>query len=451
MDDIVRVIEGYRRQRQSSGAVEFTHSLNQLEFNDERIQSIIRQRDEEINRLRESLRQVQVSGRSQPSAEQEGIIKVLRGEMDKLKTENNQLLTQVAQLGLSESYQQQIHDLQQRNLELEGEISQLRSDLYNKDQELRLMQQGLSFRREPDTRFQEIDLGQGQSGVAGSAVGQSRMISAPASSQGQSIVSMSRQEGNSRIQPTPVTSVIEPASGQGREGTQTGGASALGVGLSDKGKLSQSVYTTGKPGESMLQTGLYQSQAQRREAQEPSSRDYPQNRESLVTPYGQGAAGQQEGSYEVRLRMGQQGNVGGGSSYGLSQGGQSGVKGGELEGSGIRRYYAQPGGSTSRTGEISGGNSGVREGLTYSSAIREGSQASGSQSLYSSRQEGSRLGQPGQSIYADPKAESRIIPGTQTASSSARPAASRTPVETLKYESPSPAVSKLTESAIRKE
>jgi len=101
------------------------------------------------------------------------------------------------------------------------------------------LQQGLSFKREPDSRFQEISLG--QSDVR---QGQSN-LSVPASSASQNVMG------------------------------QAAGTSASGVGLSDKGKLSRSFY---KPGDSVMQTGLYQSQSQYRDLSQPYPRDSAQNR-----------------------------------------------------------------------------------------------------------------------------------------------------------------------------
>ncbi len=46
-----------------------------------------------------------------------------------------------------ESYKSQIQDLQGRNLQLEGEISRLKSENYNLENEKSLMMQNISFRR----------------------------------------------------------------------------------------------------------------------------------------------------------------------------------------------------------------------------------------------------------------------------------------------------------------
>ncbi len=69
------------------------------------------------------------------------------------------LLSKTSETGLIESYKTQIYDLQSRNLELESEISKLKSENYNYENERSIIMQNVSFRREPDSTFKEINLG----------------------------------------------------------------------------------------------------------------------------------------------------------------------------------------------------------------------------------------------------------------------------------------------------
>jgi len=66
-----------------------------------------------------------------------------------------------------------------------------------------------------------------------------------------------------------------------------------------------------------------------------------------VSPYWQSTGAQQGGNFGAGGQEGQS-NIGV-SSHLVSQTGQSSLRAGELGGSGIQSYYAQPG-STSRTG-----------------------------------------------------------------------------------------------------
>jgi hypothetical protein len=84
----------------------------------ERIESLLRQKDAEIVLLRDSLVQSRQRTTDQPAAQQDGIIKVLKGEIDSLRKENIALLGKSSEVGLVESYRQQITDLQGRNLQL---------------------------------------------------------------------------------------------------------------------------------------------------------------------------------------------------------------------------------------------------------------------------------------------------------------------------------------------
>jgi hypothetical protein len=106
--------------------------LGELAISDARIQSLIREKDAEILRLRDRIFAVEKSrsvGSTSDSANK--IIEVLRGENLKLKNELAQLHSLQGSAELIAGYKTEITNLQQRNLELEQTISNLRADLAN--------------------------------------------------------------------------------------------------------------------------------------------------------------------------------------------------------------------------------------------------------------------------------------------------------------------------------
>ena len=65
----------------------------------ERFESLLRQKEAEINMLKDRLA-VQQKGVAQSTLQEEGIIKVLKAENDNLRKENNVLLSQTSTTGL---------------------------------------------------------------------------------------------------------------------------------------------------------------------------------------------------------------------------------------------------------------------------------------------------------------------------------------------------------------
>lgn len=65
----------------------------------ERFESLLRQKEAEINMLKDRLA-VQQKGVTQSTLQEEGIIKVLKAENDNLRKENNVLLSQTSTTGL---------------------------------------------------------------------------------------------------------------------------------------------------------------------------------------------------------------------------------------------------------------------------------------------------------------------------------------------------------------
>jgi len=106
--------------------------LGELAVTDQRIQSLIRQKDEEIFRLRDKIFAFEkgriTSGHSEAANK---TIEVLRGENLKLKNEISVLQTEKGSASLLAGYREEIAELQARNLELEQTISNLKADLAN--------------------------------------------------------------------------------------------------------------------------------------------------------------------------------------------------------------------------------------------------------------------------------------------------------------------------------
>ncbi len=106
--------------------------LGDLAISDARIQSLIREKDAEILKLRDrifAIEKSKVSGASSESANK--IIEVLREENVKLKNTISQLQTEHGSAELVASLRAENLDLEQRNLQLEQENSNLTTDLFN--------------------------------------------------------------------------------------------------------------------------------------------------------------------------------------------------------------------------------------------------------------------------------------------------------------------------------
>jgi cell division protein FtsB len=106
--------------------------LGDLAISDARIQSLIREKDAEILKLRDrifAIEKSKVSGASSESANK--IIEVLREENVKLKNTISQLQTEHGSAELVASLRAENLELEQRNLQLEQENSNLTTDLFN--------------------------------------------------------------------------------------------------------------------------------------------------------------------------------------------------------------------------------------------------------------------------------------------------------------------------------
>jgi cell division protein FtsB len=106
--------------------------LGDLAISDARIQSLIREKDAEILKLRDrifAIEKSKVSGDSSQSANK--IIEVLREENVKLKNLISQLQTEHGSAELVASLKAENHDLEARNLKLEQENSDLSTELFN--------------------------------------------------------------------------------------------------------------------------------------------------------------------------------------------------------------------------------------------------------------------------------------------------------------------------------
>ena len=106
--------------------------LGELNVTDARIQSLLREKDAEIHRLRDRIFAVEKSHLSGVHSEASNkTIEILRGENLKLKNEIAVLQTEKGSGELLAGYRSEIEELQAKNLELEQIISNLKSDLEN--------------------------------------------------------------------------------------------------------------------------------------------------------------------------------------------------------------------------------------------------------------------------------------------------------------------------------
>lgn len=108
-----------------------TKMLGELAITDARIQSLVREKDAEILRLRDEIFRIGKKTSSTGSEAANKIIEVLRGENLKLKNALAELQTEHGSAELVASLKAENHDLEQRNLELEQQNSNLSTDLFN--------------------------------------------------------------------------------------------------------------------------------------------------------------------------------------------------------------------------------------------------------------------------------------------------------------------------------
>lgn len=126
-----------------SSAKESTYFLGDIEISDSRIQSLIRQKDAELVKLREELTSVsRLSSKFDNTAAHQKAMAVLQEENLKLKNEINGLQVKNGSPELITSYKEQIKSLNDRIHQLEQETSNLQSELMNlrNETEVRLSQ-----------------------------------------------------------------------------------------------------------------------------------------------------------------------------------------------------------------------------------------------------------------------------------------------------------------------
>lgn len=121
--NIFREIDSY-----SSGRIEATSYLGDLQISDIRIQSLIREKDMELNRLRDELTSIRkLKSTVTVSDTQTRTIQIMQDENAKLKSEINALRVERGSPELISSYKLQIQALNDRILELEQEKSNLKA------------------------------------------------------------------------------------------------------------------------------------------------------------------------------------------------------------------------------------------------------------------------------------------------------------------------------------
>lgn len=112
--------------------VERSFALGDLQIADQRIKSLIRQKDAEISLLRDQITKIQTTRVvSTVSEGQTEIIRVLQTENLKLKNEINDLRSSKGSEELVRQYREQVKEYEGRILALENEKSELTAKLSN--------------------------------------------------------------------------------------------------------------------------------------------------------------------------------------------------------------------------------------------------------------------------------------------------------------------------------
>lgn len=148
--------------------------LGELAVTDQRIQSLLREKDAQILQLRDRIFSIEKGriGGSNLEAHQKSI-DILREENLKLKNELSILRSEHGSVELIAGYKDEIISLQRRNLELEQEISNLKSDLsnYKKENEvgLRIYESNVKdsgiTRLDPTSPAQRYEVGSPDHGI----------------------------------------------------------------------------------------------------------------------------------------------------------------------------------------------------------------------------------------------------------------------------------------------
>jgi hypothetical protein len=115
--------------------------LSGLEVSDARIKSLIREKDAEIQLLKDQIIKIQTSRTITSSEGQGEIIRVLQMENLKLKNEINDLRLSKGSEELNKENQKEIKRLQGIILQLENEKSELSAQLFNLKNEYEVMSQ----------------------------------------------------------------------------------------------------------------------------------------------------------------------------------------------------------------------------------------------------------------------------------------------------------------------
>ena len=339
-----------------------------MEVSDLRIQSLLREKDAEILRLRDKIFEVEKSHIRGTSESSSQVIKVLQDENLKLKNENAGLRGQMGSAELISNYKSEIATLNGRILELEQEKSNLTTELSNlkREYEVRLQvyeenskilgyTQGDSLMRSPNVRSpvqqytvqspdysarmvqseykteeQERPEGQGTSRTYGLAdsghSGTSATRQAPSYQGTGTNMSGSYQGGQVTGTGMGTSSGI---GGSRYTGSGSGSGTGTGTGYTTQGF--QSTYQTGSGMQSSGSGSGYQSSTYR-----------PATYTSQTTYTGQSSGYTGQSGYTTGQKTGQTGYTTYGQGQGSQQGGnqQGSQQGGSQQGSGT--YYGSP-------------------------------------------------------------------------------------------------------------
>lgn len=150
--NIFREIDSY-----NGGKMESTAYLGDLKVTDSRIQSLIREKDAELARLRDELLALNKLKSTINNTEAHNrALQVIQDENAKLKTEINALKVDRGSSELITSYKQQIQALNDRILELEQEKSNLKAELLNLKNEYEVRLNVQSYNNQVDIKKSSV-------------------------------------------------------------------------------------------------------------------------------------------------------------------------------------------------------------------------------------------------------------------------------------------------------
>ena len=352
-------------QYQQSGAYEPVRDLLDLNITDQRIQSLIREKDAEISQLRDRIFSIEKSRSIGATNEsQNEIIRVLQSETLKLKNENISLRSEQGSQELIEEYKIQIHGLNDRILALEQDKSDLTAELSNLQRQYQVeLQFSSSIKNSAKTEMRSPDqmvspvskypLGSPQNTDYGIRMVDSKIEENRATGLG---MTDSRRSGTSSSQVTSSRADLKSSNVSNQQASYQASSSMVKDGSS-----------TAYYGQSGVQgsSGIQNSGLQGSRTQQSGAQQYGANNNNNSSLYSSTSSNQKDGSsYSAQYGQGQGSN----SSVYQSGNRQSGMQSGYQ---GNSSYQPSSSSYTSQSGQSSlSGQQGGQTGSSFQSGYQ---------------------------------------------------------------------------------